>query len=91
MMAILPHEIIITTERRQIAIMMGDHTERLGFFHKWSENGDEDYALVENTEGHLEYIHPEAIRFLPIGNEVIPKELEKIYRNIGILKEGVGE
>ena len=90
-MALLPHEIKITTEHRQIAITKGDHTERLGFFHKWSEKCGEDYALIENTDGQLEYIHPEVMRFLPIGNEMAPKELEKTYREIGILKEGVGE
>lgn len=85
-MALLPHEITITTERRQVAITKGDGSESLGFFHKWSENGDEDFALVENAEGHLEYISPEAMRFLPIGNKMAPKELEKTYREIGILK-----
>ena len=85
-MAILPHEINVTVYRRQVAIIKGDETERLGFFHKWSENGDEDFALIENTEGKLEYIPTFAFRFLPIGDEMLPAELEKIYFEMGILK-----
>ena len=85
-MATFPHEIAITYHRRKIAITKGDLTERLGFFHKWTENGDEDFALVENVEGDLEYVPVHAIRFLPVDNEIAPKELEKIYQEIGILK-----
>ena len=87
-MAILPHEIAFTFERRQVAITKGDGTERLGFFHKWSECGDDDFALVENAEGKLEYIPPHAMRFLPVGDDVAPKELEKIYKEHGIIKAG---
>lgn len=89
-MAALPHEITFTTERRQVAITKGDMTERLGFFHKWSETGDDDLALVENTEGTLEYIPVHAIRFLPIGDDILPKELEKIYKEMGLLKKESG-
>lgn len=90
-MDILPHEIKITNHRRQVAITKGDLTERLGFFHKWTENGDEDFALVENAEGGLEYVPVHAMRFLPIEDDIAPKELEKIYRDIGILKGATDE
>ncbi len=87
-MAVLPHEITFAFERRQVAITKGDETERLGFFHKWTECGDDDFALVENTDGTLEYIPPHAMRFLPIGDDVAPKELEKIYSELGFIKTG---
>ena len=85
MAMLLPKEITITTERRQVAIMKGDGTERLGFFHKWSENGDEDFALVENTAGALEYIPVHAFRFLPVGDDIFPEKLEEIYKENGIM------
>ena len=90
-MAMFPKDIKIIRERRQVAIMMGDMTERLGFFHKWTENGDEDFALVENAEGGLEYVPVHAMRFLPIEDDIAPKKLEKIYRDIGILKGATDE
>lgn len=90
-MAMLPHEIAVTVVRRQVAITKGDGTERLGFFHKWSECGDDDFALVENADGTLEYIPPHAIRFLPVGDDIAPKELEKAYKKLGIMKTGASE
>lgn len=87
-MAILPHEIAVTVERRQVAITKGDGIERLGFFHKWAKCGFGYFALVENTEGTLEYVNPHAIRFLPVGDEILPEELEKIYIEQGIIKAG---
>lgn len=91
-MAMLPpNEMTVIFERRQVAITKGDGTERLGFFHKWTENGDDDFALVENTDGTLEYIPPHAIRFLPVDDDIAPKELEKAYKNLGIIKAGASE
>lgn len=83
-----PPEITVVTERRHIAILKGDGTERLGFFHKWTECGDNDYALIENTEGSLEYIPVHAFRFLPIGDDMAPIEVEKAYHEMNILKGG---
>ena len=78
-------------ERRQVAILMPDESERLGFFHKWSELhlpvlGTQDRALVEATDGTLTYVSANCIRFLPIDNKVAAEELENIYRENGILK-----
>jgi hypothetical protein len=87
-MAMLPHEITMTIHCRKVAIMKGDGTERLGFFHKWSENGDDDYALVENTEGCMEYVPVHAFRFLPVDDEIKATELEKIYHEIGLMVGG---
>lgn len=87
-MAILPHEITFTMHRRKVAILDKGFTERLGFFHKWTENGDDDYALIENTDGFLEYIPVHMFRFLPLDDEVNPKELEKIYHEFGLMKGG---
>lgn len=85
-MKVYPPEIVITYYHRRIAILMSDGTERLGFFHKWTERDGKDYALIENTEGTFEYVTVEAIRILPIDNEVPSKELEEAYREINILK-----
>ena len=81
----IPGEITIVTERRKVAIMKGDGTERLGFFHKWNID---DFAIVENTEGRIEYLRSFEFRFLPVDNEFGAHELEKIYREIGLLKGG---
>jgi len=90
-MANLIREITITVERRQVAVLMPDGSERLGFFHKWSElhlpvSGTQDRALVEAPDGTMEYISANCIRFLPIGNKIPPRELEEIYHENGILK-----
>ena len=87
-MARLPHEITFTVERRQAAVMQDDGTEKLGFFHKWTKCGNDDFALVENAEGIIEYIPPHALRFLPIGDEIAPKQLEKMYKELGLIKSG---
>lgn len=80
--------ITITMERRQVAILMPDGSERLGFFHKWSYDSDleKDFALVETSKGNMEYVTVERIRFLPIGNEVSAETLQETYHEIGILK-----
>lgn len=88
MTSVPPYEIAIVMHRRQIAITNNDGTERLAFFHKWNECGDDDYALVENTGGRLEYVRPEKIRFLFVDDDVLPEVLEKTYHDIGILKGG---
>ena len=86
-MAAIPSEIIIKTQRSRVAIINGDLTERLGFFHKWSEINGADYALIENTEGRLEYIPAYLIRFLHTKiNEAAGQE--RLYRDTGILKGG---
>lgn len=79
----MPNEITIVTERRKVAILKGERAEQLGFFHKWTED---NYALVENTDGHVKCIQASEFRFLPVDNEVEAHELEKIYREIGLLK-----
>lgn len=90
-MANLIREITIKQERRQVAVLMPDGSERLGFFHKWSELelpvlGTQDRALVEAPDGTMTYVSASHIRFLPIGDEVAPCELETVYRENGILK-----
>ena len=87
-MAQLIREITIKVERRQVAVLMPDGSERLGFFHKWSYDNDlgKDFALVETPKGIVEHVPVERIRFLPIGNEVAAEELETMYRENGILK-----
>lgn len=84
----MKNEIIIKQERRKVAVLMSDASERLGFFHKWSYDNDleKDFALVETPKGIMEYVPVERIRFLPIGNEVAAEELEIMYRENGILK-----
>ena len=72
-------------------VQMPDGSERLGFFHKWSElklpvSGTQDQALVEAPDGTMTHVDAHCIRFLPIGNEVPPCELETMYRENGILK-----
>ncbi len=88
MATLLPNEIEIVMHRREIAIINNDGTERLAFFHKWNVCGDDDYALVENTGGRLEYVRPEKIRFLFVDDEVLPELIEKSYHDMGILKGG---
>lgn len=83
-MSNLIREITITVERRQVAVLMPDGSERLGFFHRWSST--KDLAMVECPDGTMEYVNANAIRFLPIGNEVSPHKLEEVYRLNGILK-----
>lgn len=78
--------ITVTVERRQVAVLMPDGSERLGFFHKWSHSGAKDLALVETIDGTMTYVSANCIRFLPIGNDVPAEELETIYRENGILK-----
>ena len=88
-MAVLPHEIAITTHRRKIAFPYPNRdsqTERLGFFHKWTTNGTGDYALVEMTDGKMTYIRCDCVRFLPVDDEMLPSEMEKAYRQMGLLK-----
>lgn len=90
-MAGLIHKITVKKERRQVAVLMPDGSEKLGFFHKWSElnlpvSGTQDRALVEGIDGTLTYISANCIRFLPIGNKISAEELETIYRKNGILK-----
>ena len=84
-------EITITKERRQVAVRQPDGSERLGFFHKWTELdlpvlGVQDRALVEAPDGTMTYVSASHIRFLPIGNAVPAEELEEAYRKNGILK-----
>ena len=87
-MANLIREIIVKQERRQVAVRMPDGSEKLGFFHKWSYDSDleVDYALIEATDGTMEYATIDRFRFLPIGNEIPAEKLEAIYRENGILK-----
>lgn len=86
-MANLIREITIKVERRQVAVLMPDGSERLGFFHKWSSlEGGRDWALVEAPDGTMTHVRAKHLRFLPIGNEVAAEELETMYRENGILK-----
>lgn len=89
-MAGLIREITITVERRHVGILCADGVEKLGFFHKWTYDNQlkKDVALVEMADGWMEYFNTDVIRFLPIGDEIHPKELEKTYRELGILVGG---
>lgn len=83
-MANLIREITIKVERRQVAVLMPDGSERLGFFHRWSVK--DDTALVEAPDGTMTHVRAKHLRFLPIGNKVPPHELEAVYHAQGILK-----
>jgi hypothetical protein len=90
-MAKLFQDITVKVKRRQVAVRMPDGSERLGFFHKWSElklpvSGTQDRALVEAPDGTITYVDAHCIRFLPIGDEISAEELETMYRENGILK-----
>lgn len=87
MARLFPNEIRITEHRRKIAIRFDDGSEELAFFHKWTNREDcGDCALVEMKDGTMKYCPVRYMRFLPVDNEISAKELEKIYRECGVLK-----
>lgn len=85
-MTLLPKDITIRMEQRKVAIRMENGYERLGIFHKWTEIDRMDYALIENTDGGMEYIPMYRIRFLPLDNEISRDDFADIMRRHGILR-----
>ena len=83
-------EIIIKPEQREVAIRNPDKSERLGIFHKWTYDSSScnDFALVENTDGIMEYVPYYSIRFMPVEFEPPLKEKEKMYMQIGLMEGG---
>ena len=81
--------ITIEMERRHVAYLDGSRKEKLGFFHGWSvQSVADDLALVETTEGHMILVSAGSLRFLPVGNDIYAPDLEKMYREIGLLEGG---
>jgi hypothetical protein len=85
------NEIMIRMERPDVAVIMADGSEALGFFHKWTEmklpvSGTQDMALVEMVDGTMHYFYANCIRFLPVKHGIPHDELETLYREHGLLK-----
>lgn len=85
-MNLIPRDVTIRMEQRKVAIRMENGYERFGIFHKWTEIDRMDYALVQNTDGGMEYIPMYRIRFLPMDNTVPLNDLEDTLRKFGILR-----
>lgn len=83
-------ELIVKNERRLCAVLLADDTEKMGFFHKWTNNFEDlevvDYGLIEMADGIMKYVPAESIRFLNINEEVTcPKLMEEQLNKLGIL------
>lgn len=83
-------ELIVKRERRLCAVLLKDDTEKMGFFHKWSDKFEDlevvDYGLVEMADGTMHYVPAESIRFLHLDEEVVcPKLYEEQLNKLGIL------
>jgi hypothetical protein len=85
-MNLIPKDVTIRMEQRKVAIRMENGYERLGIFHKWTELDRMDYALIENTDGGMEYIPMHRIRFLPMDNAIPLNDLADTLRKYGVLR-----